>query len=170
MLNIINENSSIDRLKKTLRQHIVEMFDGIVDESYFAKRTTIARVHVRIGLQTKWYMCAFQDLLLSLMAIIEENVIAKEEVFLAMKAVTKIVNLEQQLVLEAYDSESERLKEIAEKQKQSVRDNVASTTQNLAAISEETNASYSTIDFTNERNSFACRYFKQVNFSCKRKC
>ena len=107
---IINNNSTIDRLKKTLTQHISEMFDGIIDQSYIQKRIHIAHVHVKIGLQTKWYMCAFQDLLLSLSIIIEKNIVHKEDYFHAIRAVSKILNLEQQIVLEAYDAESERLK------------------------------------------------------------
>ena len=79
LLKIINDNSSIERLKNTLREHITEMFDGNIDESYFAKRIKIAHIHVRIGLQTKWYMCAFQDILLSLINLIEEHVEIKEE-------------------------------------------------------------------------------------------
>ncbi|WP_371261544.1 methyl-accepting chemotaxis protein [Bacillus sp. MUM 116] len=53
-----------------------------------------------------------------------------------------MLNLEQQLVLEAYDAETERLKESVELQKKSVRENVANATQNLAAISEQTNTSF----------------------------
>ncbi|MGQ5538361.1 protoglobin domain-containing protein [Neobacillus sp. M.A.Huq-85] len=142
LLKIINDNSSIDRLKKTLMRHIVEMFEGIVDESYLEKRIKIAQIHVRIGLQTKWYMCAFQDLLLSLMNIIEESIFQKDDCLRAIRAVTKILNLEQQLVLEAYDAETERLKESVEEQKKSVRENVASATRNLAVISEQTNHSF----------------------------
>lgn len=62
-------------------------------------------------------MCAFQDLLLSLTTIIEEHIEDRVEAFLAVKAVTKLLNLEQQLVLEAYDSETERLREQDEEQK-----------------------------------------------------
>lgn len=142
LLKIINDHSSIERLKKTLRQHIVEMFDGVIDDSYLAKRIKIAHMHVRIGLQTKWYMCAFQDLLLSLIDIIEERVVQKDDLFLTIRAVSKILNLEQQLVLEAYDVESARLKEVAEQQKVLIRENVSSASQNLAAISEQANASF----------------------------
>lgn len=142
LLKIINDYSSIERLKKTLRQHIIEMFNGRIDESFIDKRIKIAHMHVKIGLQTKWYMCAFQDLLLALIDIIQQNIIDKEECFLAIRAVSKILNLEQQLVLEAYDAESKRLKEAAEEQKRSARHNVASASQNLAAISEQTNASF----------------------------
>jgi len=142
LLRIINDYSSIERLKKTLRQHIIEMFNGRIDASFIDKRIKIAHMHVKIGLQTKWYMCAFQDLLLALMDIIQQNIMDKEDCFLAIRAVSKILNLEQQLVLEAYDCESERLKEAVEEQKRSARHNVASASQNLAAISEQTNASF----------------------------
>ncbi|MED0714213.1 globin-coupled sensor protein [Aeribacillus composti] len=142
LLKIINDNSSIEKLKKTLRQHIVEMFNGRIDAAFTDKRIKIAHMHVRIGLQTKWYMCAFQDLFLALMDIIQQNMMNKEDCFLAIRAVSKILNLEQQLVLEAYDAESERVKEAAEEQKRSARANVASASQNLAAISEQTTASF----------------------------
>ena len=66
LLHIINNNSSIDRLRSTLKLHIAEMFDGVINQQYYDKRIRIAHVHVRIGLKSKWYMCAFQDLLLSL--------------------------------------------------------------------------------------------------------
>nr|WP_066298413.1 globin-coupled sensor protein [Bacillus sp. FJAT-29937] len=146
LLHIINDNSSIERLKMTLKQHISEMFEGVIDETYFEKRIRIAHIHVRIGLKTKWYMCAFQDLFLSLINIIEEKIMDKENLLLSIKAVSKILNLEQQLVLEAYDSEAERLKRQGEEQKILIRENVASASQNLAAISEETNASFQQLD------------------------
>ena len=146
LLMIINNNSTIDRLKQTLTQHISEMFDGIIDQSYIQKRIHIAHVHVKIGLQTKWYMCAFQDLLLSLSTIIEKNIVHKEDYFHAIRAVSKILNLEQQIVLEAYDAESERLKMKVEEEKIQIKENVVSSSQNLAAISEETNATLHQLD------------------------
>lgn len=142
LLHIINSNSSIERLKKTLRRHIVEMFSGEIDESYIEKRLIIAHVHVRIGLKTKWYMSAFQDILLSLIDIVEENVPQRDEAVLTIRAVSKILNLEQQLVLEAYDKETDRIKAEIEGQKNTIRMSVSSTSENLASISEETNASF----------------------------
>ena len=38
LINIINDHSSVDRLKVTLRRHICEMFAGEIDEEYFVKR------------------------------------------------------------------------------------------------------------------------------------
>ena len=142
LLDLINDNSSIEKLRKTLRTHITEMFNGVINQEYFERRIRIAHIHVQVGLKTKWYLCAFQDLLLSLIGIIEENFEDKEEYFLAIKAVSKILNLEQQLVLESYDIETERIRKKAEDQKILVRNNVATASENLATISEETSASF----------------------------
>ncbi|RXJ02059.1 globin-coupled sensor protein [Anaerobacillus alkaliphilus] len=145
LLHIINDHSSITRLKQTLTVHISEMFAGVINSHYFEKRKRIAHVHVKIGLQTKWYMCAFQDLLLSLITIIEESLTDREEIFQSVRSVTKILNLEQQLVLEAYDLETERLKQEVEKEKEMIRESISESSQNLAAVSEETNASFQEI-------------------------
>ena len=148
--NIINDHSSIERLRGTLKRHITEIFNGVIDEEFFYKRTKIAHMHVKIGLQTKWYMCAFQDLLLALTDLIEENLNSKAEILLAIRAVTKILNLEQQLVLEAYDLESERLKNVVAEQKAEIRASVAMAAENLAAIAEETNASFNQLNVQSE--------------------
>ncbi|WP_223700520.1 globin-coupled sensor protein [Sutcliffiella deserti] len=141
LLKIINDQSTILRLKKTLKIHIIEMFEGVIDSAYFEKRNRIAHVHVKIGLQTKWYMCAFQDLLLSLMKIIEQNLNFNEQ-FTAVRAVSKLLSLEQQVVLEAYDKETVRLKQEIENHKIKISYEIADASQRLAAVSEETNASF----------------------------
>src|SRR5690606_12639070 len=74
LLHIINEHSSIARLKRTLEIHITEMFNGMINSDYIDKRSKIAHIHVRIGLETKWYMCAFQDLLLAIIGIIQQHI------------------------------------------------------------------------------------------------
>ena len=142
LVKTIHDNSSTERLKKTLRQHITEMFDGRIDETFLKKRIKIAHMHVKIGLQTKWYMCAFQDLLLSLIDLIGEHVELKEEYFLSIKAVSKLLNLEQQIVLEAYDAETDRFKENIEEKKSALQNQITDASQELAAISEQTNASF----------------------------
>lgn len=139
---IISDNSSVNRLRLTLKDHIIEMFGGVIDQSYFDKRVRIAQIHYKIGLKTKWYMSAFQDLLTSLINIIEVKVMDREESLIAIRAVSKILSIEQQLVLEAYDIEVEKDKEHEEKEKNMVIDKVASASENLAAVSEETNASF----------------------------
>ena len=99
-------------------------------------------MHVKIGLEPKWYMCAFQDLLSSLLGVFNDEQFTKQEVLEYVSAVTKILNLEQQLVLDAYTEEIERIKREAEEDKKIVQYRAMSSAQNLAAVSEETNAAY----------------------------
>jgi len=44
----------IESLKKTHRQWYEELFCGVYDEAYFAKRHAIGLAHVRIGLRPYW--------------------------------------------------------------------------------------------------------------------
>lgn len=111
LTSIIKEKSSIDRLKKTLMNHFVEMFSGIIDEQYIKQRIKIAEIHVRIGLESKWYLSSFQSVINSFVNIIFEEKLHEEDKKRIILSVTKIINLEQQLVLEAYEKERERIKQ-----------------------------------------------------------
>ena len=141
LTDIINRQSSVDRLKITLTKHIYEMFSGKIDKDYIKQRTIIAHVHVRIGLEPTWYMCAFQDLLLSVNTIITPHMQTIKEYSDVMAAITKIFNLEQQIVLEAYERENKRIRQGIEEKQINLKVNVNSSAQELAAISEETSSS-----------------------------
>lgn len=140
LMTIINDNSSVDRLKKTLSRHIYEMFSGVIDERFIKQRYVIAHVHVRIGLAPKWYMCAFQDLFHSLSQIIEEEFTEIQEYKRTLMAVSKILNFEQQIVLEAYEIENERVRNEVNAKKETMKENVSKNAEELAAISEETSS------------------------------
>ena len=101
LMRIIQDNSSVERLKKTLFRHIYEMFSGQINDEYIKQRNIIAHVHVRIGLQPKWYMCAFQDLQKSLIDLVTSIAETIEEYREIVLAITKLLSLEQQIVLEA---------------------------------------------------------------------
>lgn len=137
LMEIINKNSSVDRLKKTLARHVIQMFNGQIDQAFVEQRYKIAIMHEKIGLEPKWYLCAFQDLQLMLITFIEEAFDTKEELTTAIKSVTKILNFEQQIVLEAYENENrKRLKQEVKKQ-QKIRAQAHETAEGLAAISEQ---------------------------------
>ncbi|MFP7493918.1 globin-coupled sensor protein [Terribacillus saccharophilus] len=109
LLAIIESNSSVDRLKQTLKRHIQEMFDGEVDADYVEKRKRIALIHAKIGLEPKWYMGAFQDLLQQMLSLYEKHLTDFQQYRKAVLATTKIFNIEQQIVLDAYNTEHERI-------------------------------------------------------------
>ncbi|MGR3205920.1 globin-coupled sensor protein [Bacillus glycinifermentans] len=137
LIDIIHDNSTVDRLKKTLTIHISEMFSGIIDEAFLEKRIRIAHVHLKIGLLPKWYLCGFQDLLLSFLTLFE-SALAVGEYMRAVKAVTKILNIEQQIVLEAYEEEHARIRTLEEERKAELHRQIKDTSGSLAALFAET--------------------------------
>lgn len=58
--HLIEQHSTLERLKGTLARHILQMFDGQVTMDYIEARRRIAERHVQIGLHNKWYIAAFQ--------------------------------------------------------------------------------------------------------------
>ncbi|OMD59458.1 hypothetical protein BSK62_27135 [Paenibacillus odorifer] len=108
---IILEHSSIDRLKTTLRGHILEIFNGKVDDEYIAKRLMIANIHKKVGLEPKWYLSAFQNLQNVFIRVIYNETNDDNTRLRVVQTVTKLLNLEQQLVLEEYEKENIKEKE-----------------------------------------------------------
>lgn len=137
---IINDNSSVDRLRQTLTVHIQEMFNGVIDTGFIEKRKRIAKVHLKIGLEPKWYMCAFQDLLLSFMDIYELE-LPKEQYGEATSATTKILNIEQQVVLEMFQNEAEELRQIEVEKREEAYRRVDQMSEEVAAVSQQASAS-----------------------------
>lgn len=142
LTKIISDHSSVERLKLTLKKHISEMFEGIIDDEYFAKRIKIAQVHVHIGLKTKWYIGAFQSLFIVFIQLVKENIEGDEQRFKTIEAISKILNFEQQVVLEEYEAVLERMKGQLAEEKRQIGNSIIKSSSDLAAISEETNAAF----------------------------
>lgn len=139
--NLVNQYSSVDRLKQTLQRHIFEMFSGVINDDYLAKRLRIAKTHYRIGLEPKWYMASFYNLIDYILYVLETNV---QDHVLRKKfneLTLKLLNFEQQLVLELYEQENIRERESQYlKVKEEIKQKVAGLSEDLAALSEETSA------------------------------
>lgn len=141
LTDIINSHSSVNRLKQALRSHLIEMFDGQINDVFVSKRERIAHVHVEIGLEPKWYMAAFNVLFEISQIIIHKHFNHIEERTMATYAVNKILNFEQQLVLTAYEERDKQIREEAERNaKFGLAANVGESAERLAAIAEETQA------------------------------
>jgi heam-based aerotactic trancducer len=142
LIEIINKHNSVDRLKITLNRHIQEMFEGCIDSNYFEQRKRIAHVHVRIGLPSQWYISAFQNLFNKIVLYVENSVPNHQDQLLTIRAITKIFNFEQHLVLETFEAVVDQMKVENEREKKYLGKEIITSTENLAAISEETNASF----------------------------
>lgn len=138
---IIHDHTTVERLKGTLRQHVIEMFNGRVDKEFMEKRLRIAQAHQRIGLDPKWYMGAFQNLQQSLLDLANEHVRREEENKMLTKAISKFLNLEQQIVLEAYEKENIQFREQQYEIKNELKRKISRVSEELAALTEETSAS-----------------------------
>ena len=142
LTKVINDHSSVNKLKVTLQKHIQEMFSGIINEPFFEARQRIAKVHVRIGLQTKYYIGAFQNLFIQFLHIVESEIKQPQDQFDIIRAISKILNFEQQVVLEAFEMVEQQMKQSVEDEKSRVSQSIVFATENLASISEQTNDSF----------------------------
>ncbi|MFS0555970.1 putative bifunctional diguanylate cyclase/phosphodiesterase [Brevibacillus sp. 179-C9.3 HS] len=110
---IVMEHTTVERLRQTLSNHLIEMFDGRIDSAFIDKRLKIAMVHQKIGLPPKWYMGSFQNLLGTLLRIVDEMKESHPDSKKLAQAITKLLSFEQQLVLEAYEDQTRLLEQRA---------------------------------------------------------
>ncbi|MDN4494058.1 globin-coupled sensor protein [Ureibacillus aquaedulcis] len=141
LMGIINQHSKIERLKATLTRHLSEIFESKINDDYIKQRNTIAATHVRIGLESEWYLSSFQSLTTAFNHYINELDISKSDSLKAINAFSKIINLEQQLVIQAYEAEQQRIRMEDEAVKNAITSTVQNTAEELNAISQETTAS-----------------------------
>ncbi|RHW34714.1 chemotaxis protein [Lysinibacillus yapensis] len=140
--HIIQENSTVNRLKQTLQVHIIEMFSGDINQEYIQKRLKVAHIHFKIGLLPKWYIGAFQQVLVEMIKHINRMAWLPQHKEAAILVASKIISFETQLVLEEYDKENLRLREMDyERVKGELKDNISILSKNLAELTEETNSS-----------------------------
>lgn len=118
LIEIIERFGSFERHKAALRKHISDMFTGVIDDHFFKRREVIANVHLKIGLTQEWYILSFEDIFKSISDVIQIEFNNKEDVYVATKVVNQLINLEIQVVLQAYNYEMNRLKTKEEEAKQ----------------------------------------------------
>lgn len=138
---IVTDNSTFERLKKTLRKHIHELFQVEFDSTFYKKRVAIAHRHLKIGLATNWYIGSFQRITNGIIDALEENIEDKQLVIEYIKSATKLLNLEQQLVLMAFEEKTDELKTEVDREKEKIKNELDTSTQELAMTSEELKAS-----------------------------
>lgn len=105
--------SNIDRLKKTQREYWISLAAGTVDEEFIEKRLKIGRIHSQIGLHSDYYLGAYMTYT-DIAAIILERELP-DQWMKVLHALSKMFNLDSQLVLEAYgEREQYRIQEMAD--------------------------------------------------------
>ena len=141
---MISANSTVERLHYTLKTHMVEMFDGRIDDRFIEVRRRVANKHVLIGLTTKWYLASFYNLEAKIQEILFGLKLDYIETQKAIQAVRKIFSFEEQIVLDEYDRvASNVLKEQQKNVKAQVKEVIGNISATLEKQSLSTNATVS---------------------------
>lgn len=142
LVEIISTYSTRVRLEKTLRSHIAEWFNGIIDDDYIIRRKQIAKMHVHIGLETKWYLAACHNLHNNFIQEILLKDLPKQKERIFIDAISKIISYEQQLVVEEFDRyAAEKSREEQEEIREKIKETLGSIVNVLEYQSSDTSIS-----------------------------
>ena len=106
LAEMITRFSSIERLKETQQMYWLSMTDGIVDEAYIEQRIAIGLVHSRIGLSEDYYLGTYMVYLDIATSIFQQ--VIPDSWHRVIQALSKMFNLDAQLVLEAYEKKERK--------------------------------------------------------------
>lgn len=140
LMGIVQTNSTIERLKKTFIQYLLEMVSGKIGEQYVERRKVVGRVHNKIGLFPQWYIGAYTLLQNEVLAVLMREVKSSEEACTYYTSFQRLCSFDMQIgietYIESYTSSMMKWNEIEEFQA-SLRDSSAT----LAASVDETTTS-----------------------------
>lgn len=104
MMRIIAESgSTIDRLKKTNPVYFETLFAAKFDNEYFASRERIGEIHARIHLEPIWFFASMSTYFDCIFPIVAKAYwYTPWKIGPALAAFQKGLNLDQQLILDAY--------------------------------------------------------------------
>ncbi|MBB6730927.1 globin-coupled sensor protein [Cohnella zeiphila] len=129
---IIGKYSTIERLKMTQRWYFLTLTEGKIDMEYIEKRLFIGKLHSKIGLTTNWYLGTYMAYLDK--ALDHFRIAAPDEWSRIFWALTKMFNLDSQLVLEAYEEdEKQKIRNLSE-QREATLAQVNKAVQELASM------------------------------------
>ncbi len=117
---IIQEHSTIHRLKQTLEKYILDMVSGDVGEKYVVRRKVIGSVHNRIGLFPEWYIGAFTIIQHEVLQMLTRECDSWQEAQDYYYSFQKLCSFDMQIAIQtyikSYTSSMMKLNEIEELQ------------------------------------------------------
>lgn len=140
LTEIIEEYSTIHKLKQTLERYILDMVSGDIGKNYIMHRKMIGKVHNQIGLFPEWYIGAYTIIQNEMLTLLIRECDNAEEVGVYYSAFQKLCSIDMQIAIrtyiESYTSSMMKLNEIEELQNK-LNDSAAS----LAASAKQTTSS-----------------------------
>ena len=139
----ISDTSQIGVSAEESQQYILSFFNGKIDLEYMQRRAVVGQLYVKIGVEIRWFLSVYQLLMSEMLVQLSKDLeVSDKEYRTLFLAVSKIFNLENQLVIAAMQAEHERItveKEAAAKKE--IKNYVGGFVENLAAMTEQTGAS-----------------------------
>ncbi len=104
LVNLIRDSgSSMERLKATQRQYLLELFAGDYGASYLERRLRIGVVHHRIGLDPRFYLGSYSIYSQALLPLVRKRYPwNRQRQERAEQAITKLLSLDAQLAVDTY--------------------------------------------------------------------
>ncbi len=100
---ITRAGSTVERLKQTQRQYLLDMFCGDYGEVYFDNQLRIGAIHKKIGLTPRWYLGGYSVYLqLINPLIIRKYWYSSAKTLRLLAAVNKVISIDSQLAIDTY--------------------------------------------------------------------
>ncbi|ARU32179.1 hypothetical protein CAP31_11110 [Sulfuriferula sp. AH1] len=152
------DTETLNRVKAAQREYLLDLFRGNYGEDYFEKRLQIGVAHERIGLVPKWYIGSNSKFLCLISHLLVTRYrFRPEKLTRCILALTKIMNLDQQLVIDTYIgslleklSERERLEELLDQIKEVAAVLTSSSSEILATTTQVASGAAETASAVNE--------------------
>lgn len=151
LLEIIQKYSTLDRLKETQRWYFLSIASGVIDEEYIRRRIIVGEIHSKIGLTTDWYLGTYM-LYLNLSTAHFQQVLPDRWQHVVF-AISKMFNLDSQLVLEAYERDEKKKVERLVEEQHMMLQGVSVAVQELAAMMVELGESSQAVAETADRTA-----------------
>ncbi len=100
---ILGVGSNVERLKRTQRAYLLELFKGDLGPEYFERRLRIGVIHHKIGLTPRWYLGSYSIYMQLLAPIIFKHWRwQRSRAMQAVLALDKVLSLDAQLAIDTY--------------------------------------------------------------------
>lgn len=99
---IIEDHSTLEKLKKTFREYLKSLFSGKIDDDYCRKRQIIGTVHYNIKLYPEWYIGAQGRILDVLIPMLTERIRDRKKLSFALVSLNKLIHFDSQIILKSY--------------------------------------------------------------------
>ncbi|QHE53806.1 globin-coupled sensor protein [Pontibacillus sp. HMF3514] len=149
---IANAHSSNEALKRVFTMYFDSIFSGNIDDAYLQLRKRIGSTHNGVQLPIAWFLATYSALSsLLIPKVVEYFQDRPAELSNALVAVTNILNLDAQLVVDYYVEVRMNQIEEANSQNEQLRQEMISLSQEVAASVQQTGASMNETSVKAER-------------------